>query len=215
MRPDHVGLGGFDSHPLPPRASHFVRLASLALFAGAVCLLPPARAVAQAVDSAAVGVRASARFDTIPLRVTPRGAFLRSLAVPGWGQARLDRSTAGAAFVLTETLAAVMIVKSRRQLDRAKDARGDSIFAGYEVGSDGTPVLDETGAPVLIYEPHPLAARTRSRRQQFEDWIAILAFNHLFSGADAFVAAHLGDIPRRLSLRPTQNGLALSAHLPW
>lgn len=213
MRPDHVGLGGFDSHPLPPRASHLVRFASLALVAGAACL--PLSVSAQAVDSAAAGVRASAPFDTIPLRVTPRGAFLRSLAVPGWGQAQLDRSTAGAAFVLTETLAAVMIVKSRRQLDRAKAARGDSIFVGYQVGTNGTPVLDETGAPVLIYEPDPLGARTRSRRQQVEDWIAILAFNHLFSGADAFVAAHLGDIPRRVSLRPTSGGLALSAHLPW
>lgn len=215
MRPDHVGLGGFDSHPLPPRAAHLVRFAALALFAGATWLALPSPAVAQAVDSAAAGVRASAQRDTTPLLVTPRGAFLRSLAVPGWGQARLDRSTAGAAFVLTETLAAVMIVKSRRQLDRAKNARGDSIFVGYQVGSDGAPVLDENGAPVLIYEPDPLGARTRSRRQQFEDWVAIMAFNHLFSGADAFVAAHLGDIPRRLSLRPTAGGLALSAHLPW
>ncbi|HUF29349.1 MAG TPA: hypothetical protein VMM77_01705 [Gemmatimonadaceae bacterium] len=208
-------MGGFDSHPLPPRAARILRLARLTFVAGAAWLALPSLAVSQAVDSAAVGVRASAARDTTPLRVSPRGAFLRSLAVPGWGQARLDRSTAGAAFVLTETLAAVMIVKSRRQLDLAKAARGDSIFVGYQVGGDGAPVLDQNGAPVLIYEPDPLGARTRSRRQQFEDWVAILAFNHLFSAADAYVAAHLGDIPRRVSMRPTAGGLAISAQLPW
>jgi hypothetical protein len=135
--------------------------------------------------------------------------------MPGWGQAKLDRGTAGAVFVLTETLSAVMIVKSKRQLDLAKDARGDSLFVGYELATDGSPVLDDLGNPVLVFAPDPLASRTRSRRQQLEDWIAILAFNHLFSAADAFVAGHLGDIPRRLSMRPTVDGLELSASLAW
>ena len=170
---------------------------------------------AQETDSTAVGARIRAIRDTTPARVTPRGAFLRSLLVPGWGQTKLDRGTAGAVFVLTETLAAVMIVKSKRQLDRAKDARGDSIFVGYELGTDGSPVLDDDGNPVQIFEPDPLAARIRSRRQQLEDWIAIVAFNHLFSGADAFVAGHLGDIPRRLTMRPTADGLELSASIAW
>lgn len=179
-------------------------------------LLPAAQSgAAQEVDSTAVGARIRAIRDTTPARVTPRGAFLRSLLVPGWGQAKLDRGTAGAVFVLTETLAAVMLVKSKRQLDRAKDARGDSVFIGYELAGDGSPVLDDVGNPVLIFEPDPLAARTRSRRQQLEDWIAILAFNHLFSGADAFVAGHLGDIPRRLTMRPTVDGLELSASIAW
>ena len=214
MRPDHVGLGGFDSHPLPPRAGFRSRaVLFLALAAGlVVCPLP---ATAQEVDSAVVGARIRTIRDTTPARVTPRGAFLRSLLVPGWGQAKLDRGTAGAVFVLTETLAAVMIVKSKRQLDRAKDARGDSLFVGYELAGDGTPILDDGGNPVLIFEPNPLVGRIRSRRQQLEDWIAILAFNHLFAGADAFVAGHLGDIPRRLSMRPTVDGVELSASIAW
>ena len=32
-----------------------------------------------------------------------------------------------------------------------------------------------------------------------EDWIALLVFNHLVSGADAFVAAHLWDLPAQVS----------------
>ena len=46
------------------------------------------------------------------------------------------------------------------------------------------------------------APRVRSRRTQYEDWIAVLVFNHLFAGADAFVAAQLWDMPIRGSLRP-------------
>jgi hypothetical protein len=171
-------------------------------------------AAAQAVEPAAA-VRAQASRDTLGPRVSPRGAFLRSLLIPGWGQTRLDRGTAGAAFVLTEAIAVTLLLKSKRQLDRAKDARGDSIFVGYDQGADGAPVLDENGDPVLVYAPDPLGARTRSRRQQVEDWIAILAFNHLFAGADAFVAGHLGDIPRRLSMRPTADGVELSARITW
>jgi hypothetical protein len=178
-------------------------------------LLVAAPAAAQQTDSTAVGARIRAIRDTTPARVTPRGAFLRSLLMPGWGQSKLDRGTAGAVFVLTETLAAVMIVKSKRQLDRAKDARGDSLFIGYELAGDGSPVLDDQGNPVPVFEPDPLVGRIRSRRQQLEDWIAILAFNHLFSGADAFVAGHLGDIPRRLTMRPTSDGVELSASIAW
>jgi hypothetical protein len=176
----------------------------------------PAGAAAQAADSAAAGVRTRVTRDTTMLvSVTPRGAFLRSLLIPGWGQTKLDRGTAGAAFVLTEAIAVTMIIKSKRQLDRAKDARGDSIVIGFERASDGSVVRDPGGNPVLVFEPDPLAGRTRSRRQQLEDWIAILAFNHLFSGADAFVAGHLGDIPRRVSMRPTPDGVELSARIAW
>lgn len=185
------------------------------LFTSALFALLATPLGAQEVDSAAVGAQIRAIRDTTPARVSPRGAFLRSLLVPGWGQAKLDRGTAGAIFILTETLAAVMAVKSARQLDRAKDARGDSLFVGYELGSDGTPVLDDQGNPVQIFEADPLAGRVRSRRQQLEDWLAILVFNHLFAGADAFVAGHLGDIPRRLTMRPTVDGLELSASITW
>jgi hypothetical protein len=46
-----------------------------------------------------------------------------------------------------------------------------------------------------------------------EDWVAVLFFNHLFSGADAYVAALLWDLPEKVSLVQTPMGPALSTRL--
>ncbi len=137
--------------------------------------------------------------------VSPKGAFLRSLLVPGWGQSRLDRGTAGALFVTIEVGAVAMLINSRRELAAARRARGDSVFVGY---SDDDP-------PLPIYEPAFLSDRVRSRRQQVEDWAAIVIANHLLSGLDALIAAHLWDLPAEVSLRSTEQGTAAVATLRW
>lgn len=98
--------------------------------------------------------------------ITPTNAFLRSLLLPGWGQARLGRNTTGGLFVAFEGLAAAMVWKSQWQLQ---------------------------------------FARTRnkyvdSHRQEREDWIVLLLFNHLMSGAEAYVSAHLFDFPAALRI---------------
>jgi hypothetical protein len=186
------------------------------------------RAAAQQVDSARAGAaaRRGAGRDTTPLlrrelRVSPRKAALRSFLVPGWGQTTLDRGTAGGLFALMEATSVSMIIKSKRSLDRAKRARADSIFQGWELDAEGKTVLEEdpeTGElrPVPIYEPNWLVARIPSRREQLEDWIALLVFNHLFSAADAFVAAHLSDVPRRTTIRRMpEGGWMVGARLAW
>jgi hypothetical protein len=57
----------------------------------------------------------------------------------------------------------------------------------------------------------------RARSAHVEDWIALLVANHLFAGADAFVAAHLWDVPARLGLRvvPRAGGTTVSASFRW
>jgi hypothetical protein len=52
----------------------------------------------------------------------------------------------------------------------------------------------------------------KARRLHFEDWIAMLAFNHLFSAADAYVSAHLWDLPAQVEMRalPRGNGIGIS-----
>ncbi len=179
------------------------------------------QAAAQHVDSARAAARPAG--DTIifgrsPIR--PRTAFLRSLLVPGWGQASLDRGAAGGVFVLMEAISITMLVKSKRDLDLAKRFRNDSIFQGYRLDDNGLVVtrvdsISGDTVPVLQYERNPIADRIKPRQQHLEDWIALLIFNHFFAGADAFVAAHLGDLPPRLSVRPRRDGVTVSARIQW
>jgi hypothetical protein len=48
--------------------------------------------------------------------------------------------------------------------------------------------------------------RLADKRQQREDWAAILVFNHLMSGLEAYVSAHLYDFPGDLEMRPLPGG---------
>jgi hypothetical protein len=69
--------------------------------------------------------------DTIPVSplappVSSTGAFLRSLLVPGWGQARLDRKLTGALFVTVEGLSLGMTMKTIRELNYLTRVGADS-----------------------------------------------------------------------------------------
>lgn len=64
------------------------------------------------------------REDTIPVPqfrvpppVSPLGAAVRSLVLPGWGQSLLDRRTTGAIFIFWEGVTLTMTLKSLRQLE--------------------------------------------------------------------------------------------------
>ena len=172
--------------------------------------------------------------------ISPGRAFLYSFLAPGLGQARLDRPNAGALFVGTELLAIAMARKSAISLDEAKRRVADSITVGFLApGASGVQVVDPVtftlvdarctgdarGEPVVpegATEGTPIRCgtrysgeRVRARRTQYEDWIAVLVFNHLIAGADAFVAAQLWDLPAQVSFRPAPGGVAVSASLAW
>lgn len=53
--------------------------------------------------------------------ISPTGAFFRSLLLPGWGQARLDRNVTAGIFLSFEALAATMVWKSQWQLEFARE----------------------------------------------------------------------------------------------
>ena len=63
--------------------------------------------------------------------------------------------------------------------------------------------LRESGAPNL-----------ESKHQEVQDWLVLWGFNHLFSGAEAFVAAHLRDFPKDLKIRAVPGGVGLRFALP-
>jgi len=45
-----------------------------------------------------------------------------------------------------------------------------------------------------------------NKRAEFQDWLVLLLFNHLFAGAEAFVSAHLWDFPADLGAKPLPGG---------
>ena len=180
-----------------------------------LAVLSPVMARAQRADSATVGVKPASPSAIITPRssitgppISPRRAFLYSLLVPGLGQAKLDRPNAGAVYFIVEAVSLAMAQKSSRSIDAARSAP-DSFIVRYDA-----PVTSG-GDPVPVFEVSQLKLREKSRKTQVEDWVAVLIFNHFFSGADAFVAAQLWDLPAVLTARPTAKGATVSTRVSW
>lgn len=226
LRPDIVGLGGFDSHTLPPTRPLRPRAGIVAAFCF-LCLLAlgtmPSELRAQQVDSARAGVSATpavppaataqVRIDRPP-PISPRRAFLYSFVLPGSGQAALDRSYAGGMFLLIEIAALTLVHRSAEDLRIARSFAGDSIPLRYNIDpATGIVQRDAAGAPIVSEWSQPRYDQdwVRTRKLHYEDWLAVLFFNHLFAGADAFVAAQLWDLPAKVGMQQTPFGPLISA----
>lgn len=184
---------------MPRRLAQFV--APLAMFA------MPSLAPAQVPDAPRVGQPAGVQQSLKP-PVTPRRAFLYSLLVPGAGQAALNRHFVGGAFFLAEGLSLALVHRSAEDLRLAIQFRSDSVPSTYQVDATGQAVMGTDGRPVVATwsVSRYSAARVRARRTHYEDWLAVVIFNHLFAGADAFVAAQLWDLPARVGVGTAPDG---------
>ena len=185
----------------------FRRLSTLLLTFGALVVPSRAPARAQVPDAPRIGQPATVQ-ESLKPPVTPRRAFLYSLMVPGAGQAALDRHVVGGMFFLAEGLSLALVHRSAEDLRLAIQFRGDSIPLSYQVDAAGQAVLGGDGRPAVAtwHVSRYSAARVRARRTHYEDWLAVVIFNHLFSGADAFVAAQLWDLPARVGVRTAPDG---------
>ena len=186
-------------------------LALLAIAAGIVLGTSPARA--QRADSAKAGARRSTADSArvaqiIKPPLSPRRAFLYSLALPGYSQSVLNRPTAGALFVLTESIALVMLRESAADLRQARRFLTDSlVVVGYETsGSSVTPITQASGYNQRLVD---------IRKGHVEDWIAFIFANHLFAAADAYVAAHLWDLPTQIHVEARSIGPVVAAKVTW
>jgi hypothetical protein len=166
----------------------------------------PSTAAGQRADSARTGVAA----ERIRPPLSPRRAFLTSLVAPGYAQAILGRPNGSALFIFTEAIVLLMVRETATELRQARRLQDDSVALYF--------VNPTTGVPDTIYESarYPTAL-VRARRAHFEDWIAALVANHIIAGADAFVAAHLWDVPIRVGLRRDRESRAttVSARYRW
>lgn len=52
------------------------------------------------------------------------------------------------------------------------------------------------------------------KRQEVQDWLILWIFNHLFSGAEAYVSAHLQDFPPDLRVQAFPNGIGVTVPMP-
>jgi hypothetical protein len=142
--------------------------------------------------------------------VTARRAFLYSLAIPGLGQAALDRKIVGGTFFLIEAVAIAITRRSAEDLRLARAFKGDSVPLTYAVDPVTGVVPRVNGVPVVAtWKQNGYTEElVKSRKLLLEDWVAVIIFNHLISGADAFVAAQLWDLPARVALRayPVRGG---------
>jgi hypothetical protein len=110
-----------------------------------------------------------------------------------------------------------MSVKSWRDLKKAEDARKDTVVTPV-LDNNGKAVIDSvTGQPkvTVTYNNPNLVGRIKARRTHLEDWIAVVVFNHLFAGADAYVAANLADFNTNVQVTSTDQGLRFMARVLW
>ena len=170
-----------------------------------------------------------------PTGPSPGGAFLRSLILPGWGQAAYDANFRGAVFFGMQTGGWFMIAKTVARLGEARDMEERRVAAIGGMVRDSLLLAAEENTNLADrYQNDPLALErdvvagvdadesvqeirslVNARRQQREDWITLTLFLTLASGIDAFVNAHLSDFPARVIAEPSgDGGVSIGLRIP-
>ena len=181
---------------IPTRSRHLspapLRLAACLLFLLAA-LSRPARSAAQ--DSAAVAVDTSA-------------------AVDSTGGAAPVRSAADSLALRTSPMNAFWRSFLLPGWGQAKVGR--KVTAGIFVAWEGTTLaMSLKTRHELAYLRRTGSARAEDKRREHEDWLVLLAFNHLFAGLEAYVSGHLTDFPPDLRLQALPGGVGASVSLPF
>jgi hypothetical protein len=178
--------------------------------AGAQEAPPPARTGADTVSQAPVH-----------RGVSPGGAFLRAVAIPGWGHSAIGSYRRGAFYFVAEGITAWGLIKTRERIKEANqrvDFREERLRA--DLASQG--VTDPAEIQTALDDDETLTdllGLQSARKSQREDWTALGVFLLLLSGADAYVSAHLQHFPAPMTLdaQPSGNGrmdVSLSVKLP-
>ena len=162
--------------------------------------------------------------------VSPRGAFLRSLVVPGWGQASVGSYGRGAFFFALQGVSYSMLFRTHQRLESARDIQirevrlaADSIHALIDAATTDEACLANPTACEAAHRlrGNPTAFRTavdsstnvarmgglvESREDQMQDWITYTLFFTLMGGVDAYVNRHLIDAPVDITSSIGRNG---------
>ena len=66
----------------------------------------------------------------------------------------------------------------------------------------------------LAYYENIHSVNVPAKEQERQDWLVLLVFNHLFSGLEAYVSAHLWDFPPDLHIQALPHGVGASVSIP-
>jgi hypothetical protein len=191
-------------------------LRPIALLAWGLLALGPASLAAQ--DSAAVAPAPDSLMKPDSVATAVRDSVLRadSTAIPARSQAlataglkdSVDRKRpVGPGGALWRSL----LVPGWGQ---AKLGRG--IAAGIFIAVEGVSLgmVLKTNSE-LNYAKATDTTAVANKSQEREDWLVIMAVNHLIAGLEAYVSAHLWDFPGDLALKPVRGGgVAASVNFP-
>lgn len=83
---------------------------------------------------------------------------------------------------------------------------GRNGMAGIFVGFEGFAAIMVWKSSWQLNYARARNKYVKSHTQEQQDWIVLLIFNHLMSGAEAYVSAHLYDFPATLKMRAMPNG---------
>jgi hypothetical protein len=53
------------------------------------------------------------------------------------------------------------------------------------------------------------SSRVEAKKRERQDWLVLLAFNHLFAGLEAYVGSQLQDFPADVRLRAAPHGIGI------
>ena len=67
----------------------------------------------------------------------------------------------------------------------------------------------------LAYLRRTNSGRAEDKRREHEDWIVLLAFNHVLAGLEAYVSGHLSDFPGDLQLQAVPGGVGGVVSVPF
>ncbi|HET6764489.1 MAG TPA: hypothetical protein VFH27_12485, partial [Longimicrobiaceae bacterium] len=184
--------------PAMPRPSVARTVLAALLFAAALGAAAPARAQLPGLPGGRGQPAAQAPGDTARGRVvppdttrvngvSPKGAFLRSMLVPGWGQSSIGSPGRGGVYFALEAGSLWMVYKAQLKVEDARRRE-------HELRNSG--MLEDGRQTGLLH----------SRLSQREDWITLSGFWLFFSGADAFVATHLANFNAHVGAIPRPDG---------
>lgn len=158
------------------------RIVAVSIIAIGLAALAPTVVAAQQEPAQQEAAPPDTFFSKPPL--SPGGAFIRSLVLPGWAQAELGSESRGALYFLAEGFSLFMVARSQTRLSWAERTQPED------------------------------SGLIEARKQQREDWIALAVFTAFFAAADGWVSVHLFGFDERTGVAPEDIAMGVGWKIP-